>query len=91
MSETRGADIENLNLARIGSMRAHVWRSEDFPGADMTIKYTLPNVKIDPEAHDLPKAFADEVHIRYAGTLTTQQAARKIQLATEAACRIEHE
>jgi hypothetical protein len=80
--------IEMLWGTAEGDYAAHVWRSPQFPGADMLIRYTGPDAEVDPTDHGLPTSFAADVELEYAGTLSREAAIHKLQNMRIAASEI---
>ncbi|HVX48300.1 MAG TPA: hypothetical protein VHA05_03025 [Candidatus Saccharimonadales bacterium] len=79
MPSERSKAIDNLSAAADGSQVAHVWRSDRYPGADMVIRYRIPGVEVTPDEHGLPENFAADVGLTYAGSLSREEAAQKLQ------------
>ena len=75
----RETAIENLKASAAGLMETHVWTSPKYDDAPMKYAYTAVGTHVDPESHGLPKEFAQDVELVYAGVLTHDQARQRVK------------
>ncbi len=70
--------LRGLRAAAAGEMDAHVWESDQFPGAPMQYVFMQPGETVDVNAHQLPADFAAKVSLRYLGIVPPQEAAARV-------------
>lgn len=63
-----------------GARFAHVWRSPQYPGADMTIAFRWAGTIANDNEHGLSQEFAEDVAPYYDGILTPEEVAGKLAL-----------